>query len=421
MAQRVVAACFVAFVAMAACLSGGAQVPAAQETFQASRDHRAIQYTARPTTDPIGRLNRRLSNDEVRLTFDRTSGYLKSVIDLLKVPVESQLFVFARSSLQADRISPTNPRSVFFGDDVAVAWPRGGFIEAASVDPKQGVIFYRLQQAPASSPAFVRSDEVCLVCHAIPATLGVPGLAVASVVPDAGGFVTDVQPAIMDHRMPIAERWGGWYVTAKHQPMSHRGNLMAPNGDRPALTPTPASIELPTLTGAFDTRGYLSAQSDVVAHLVLDHQTRMINLLTRLGWETRVALADRPSAAGERVHDLAREVVDYMLFVDEAPLKGPIEGGSGFAARFEALGPRDRRGRSLRDLDLRTRLLRYPCSYLIYSEQFDQLPAEAREAVSARLKEVLTGADKAARYDRLSAADRRAIVEILADTKKGVL
>jgi hypothetical protein len=101
-------------------------------------------------------------------------------------------------------------------------------------------------------------------------------------------------------------------------------------------------------------------------------------------------------------------------------LTEPVRGVSGFSEVFASSGPRDRKGRSLRDLDLKTRLLRYPCSYLIYSEPFDQLPEVARERLYRRLWEVLTGRDNTAKFASLSAKDRKAILEILQDTKKGL-
>jgi hypothetical protein len=156
-----------------------------------------------------------------------------------------------------------------------------------------------------------------------------------------------------------------------------------------------------------------------VSLLVFDHQVRMMNLLTRIGWEAR-SLAhagknDEQAAAALR--NAAVEVVDYMLFVDEAPLSG-VKGSSTFAETFSAKGPRDSRGRSLRDLDLERRLMRYPCSYLIYSDAFDRLPLPAKDAIYSRLWQVLSGTDKAANYARLSAADRQAVIEILRETKK---
>ena len=109
--------------------------------------------------------------------------------------------------------------------------------------------------------------------------------------------------------------------------------------------------------------------------------------------------------------------MDYLLFVDEARLPAPVKGASGFAERFSALGPRDRRGRSLRELDLQTRVLKYPCSYMIYSPAFDALPAESKTAIYARLADVLSGKVTGERYARLAPADRQTILEILRDTK----
>jgi hypothetical protein len=135
-----------------------------------------------------------------------------------------------------------------------------------------------------------------------------------------------------------------------------------------------------------------------------------------MSWEARAADGQRdPKPLIEAV---AREVVDYMLFVDEAPLPMRVEGSSGFAERFSRRGPMDSHRRSLYQLDLTTRLLRYRCSYMIYSEAFDGLPAAARDAVYRRLYAVLSGAEQAPRYSRLSSSDRRAIIDILRETKR---
>ena len=122
--------------------------------------------------------------------------------------------------------------------------------------------------------------------------------------------------------------------------------------------------------------------------------------------------AGRPLAAA------AAELVDYMLFVDEASLPDHVAGSTRFAEGFAARGVRDPRGRSLRDLSLSGRLMRYPCSYLIYDASFDALPDSAKAEIYARLWDVLSGADGSPRYSRLTESDRRAIVEILRATKK---
>ncbi|MGE3510703.1 MAG: hypothetical protein AB7N65_17660, partial [Vicinamibacterales bacterium] len=150
------------------------------------------------------------------------------------------------------------------------------------------------------------------------------------------------------------------------------------------------------------------------ALMVLEHQVTMTNLITRTGWEARVA----PNGAA--VKDAAIELVDYLLFVDEAPLPSPVSGSSGFARTFEARGPHDAKGRSLRQLDLQRRLLRYPCSYMIYADAFEQMPAAAKGAVYERLWKVLSGDVRDDLYARLSKEDRVSITEILRETKPGL-
>jgi hypothetical protein len=144
--------------------------------------------------------------------------------------------------------------------------------------------------------------------------------------------------------------------------------------------------------GEFDLRGYPTPHSDVVALLVLEHQAHATNLITRAGWEYRVAAHDAGEARAlesPRVRDAIQMLADYFLFTDEAPLAGPVRSSSGFEKAFQAVGPRDTKGRSLRDFDLDSRLMRYRCSYMIYSPGFDGLPAPVRSAVYQRLADAL--------------------------------
>lgn len=98
-------------------------------------------------------------------------------------------------------------------------------------------------------------------------------------------------------------------------------------------------------------------------------------------------------------------------------MREPITGVSTFTTTFPERGPRDKKGRSLRDLDLQTRLFRYPLSYMIYDPAFDALPDVAKKQIYRKLFDVLTGKDSSEKYARLSTQDRRAILEILRDTK----
>ena len=387
------------------------------ETFVDWTAHPAIRYETTPTTDPVAELERKLRSGHAELRRDGTAGYLRSVLDALQVSTDTQMMVFEKDSVQARRISAGNPRSLFFNDSVAVGWVRGGFIELASQDPRQGVVFYILEQGFLGPPSFTRDPaNACLICHHNFASGGAPGMLVRS----AGQYS-------VTHSVPFEKRWGGWYVTGQHGSLHHLGNTDLEHVyDEP---PPSGTSNWTSLAGKFDTSGYLAEQSDVVALTVFEHQMHMMNLLTRMGWEARVidyrrtvpearrkAEGDDPSDKTVSMEDAAKEVVDYMLFADEAPLPQPIHGATTFADRFSALGPKDRKGRSLRQLDLTRRLLRYPCSYMIYSAQFEQLPALAKTAIYSRLWTVLSGKDRDPKYAYL-AADRAAIVDILRDTK----
>jgi len=377
------------------------------------RNHPAISYERAPVANAISQLSARLRSGEVTLESKGPSGYLESLLKALNVPVESQVLVFSKTSFQAPRINPKNPRAIFFNDTVSIGWVRGGpVLEVIAQDPKQGTIFYTLEQAQSGVPQFERNDT-CISCHTSDATQNVPGPFVGSVYPGVDGITMYGPAYTTDHRSPFELRWGGWYVTGTHKAERHLGNTVATDPSDLAAMVTPATVHVTNLEGRFDMTGYLSPHSDIVALLVLEHQAQMLNLITRVGWEARAGAPD----AGRPLDQAAAQLVDYMLFVDEAPLPGPIAGTSAFATKFNASARRDSRGRSLKDLDLNSRLLKYPCSYLIYSEPFDAMPPAARAAVYARLWEVLSGRDRSERYNVLSTADRQAILEILRETK----
>jgi len=375
--------------------------------------HPVIRYPGE-TTDRVAQLNRKLQSGEISLQFEERTGYLRSLLAALDIPIESQVALYSGTSLQARIINARNPRTIFFNDSTAVGWMSGGLIEVASLDPKQGAIFYLLPQQTTPPLRQLARDTRCLTCHYSTNTLGVPGFLVRSIPSAPSGMIMPwLGNYTTDHRSPLGERWGGWYVTGRGG--RHLGNAPVEDRTLQDVSIDEANLNVSTLENRFDTRSYLSPHSDIVALLVFDHQMRMMNLLTRIGWEARIFERDeRP--APDALNDVVTEVVDYMLFVDEAPLDG-ITGTSGFAERFVARGPRDSKGRSLRDLDLQRRLFRYPCSYMIYSDAFVALPDVARNAVYARLLQVLTGRDPSPKYRNLSAQDRQAILEILRDTK----
>jgi hypothetical protein len=370
-------------------------VAEAQDVVDIPLSHPAVRYE-QATDDPVAVMLRQPAT-RARIDSSEPSRLLETLLDVLSIPRESQMFVFSKGSLQRARIDERNPRALYFNDAVAIGWVRGGFIEIASQDPTHGTVFYVAGASP--RPFVVRRDDRCLSCHFTGRTDDVPGM---------------IEP--IGHKRLLEDRWGGWYVTGQLGTVRHFGNVPVAAFLR---DPELRAVEpLSSLERTFDTSGYLTPHSDVVALLVFEHQMQMMNLLTRLGWETRVARHEgRLDATRSAIRDRVERVVDYMLFVDEAPIRSRIEGSTRFAALFSARGPRDRQGRSLYELDLETRLMRYPCSYMIYSKQFDQLPNEAKTAVYQRLREILSGAEQDVKYRHLSRNARDTIVEILRQTK----
>jgi len=388
-----------------------------RDVFVQPRDIPAIRYSAGETDNIATRLNQRLQAGTARLAFDPDNGYLRSMLDVLGLSTTSQMLVFSQTSQQAPLIGIHNPRAIFLGDAVAVAWVRGAErLEVAVQDPRQGGVFYTLDQKEGTAPRLVRNNE-CLACHLSWETLGVPGFMTTSMypLPDdpnayANGFTTI-------HGSPLEQRWGGWWVTGDHGGARHMGNVPVMPVDKGKGRPNPRGV-LKSVEGIFDLRGYPTASSDVVPLLVLNHQTQMMNHVTRAGWEARVAAATPSPDAESRVAEAAADLVTYMLFLDEAPLTGAVKGTSGYAEWFAMQGPRDKQGRSLREFDLTRRLFKYGCSYIVYSEAFDALPPAAKRAVYARLYDVLSGKVPPGRGQRAMApAERRAIIDILRDTK----
>jgi hypothetical protein len=395
-----------------------------------------IRYSQAPADNPVSRLQQRIDAGQTRLAHEPTFGYLRALLRELRVPESSQMLVFSKTSFQRERIAPQTPRAVYFGDDAYVGYCRhGDLLEVTAVDPQLGAVFYSLPQEPADRPRFVRQNDSCLICHASSLNQGFPGHLVRSVYADAGGYpVLSMGTHRTDHTSPLAERWGGWYVTGTSGKQGHLGNLLVKEEISPERIDNSAGCNVTDLAGRFRADGYLSGHSDLVALLVLEHQAEMHNRIARAGFLTRLALheeADINKAlgrpAGYRSESTARRIaaageplVQYLLFSGETRLTERVAGTSGFAREFAAPGPRDSRGRSLRELDLERRLFRYPCSYLIYSSAFDALPAAVKDYVLERVWKVLGGQDTSPAFAHLSAADRRAVLEILTATKPGL-
>jgi len=378
-----------------------------EETIFVPYGHKAIRYFETPSDNPVSRLDDQLDKGKATLDYAPDGfGYLPAVLQKFGLNKDSQVLVYSQSSFQAPLISRRRPRALYFDDNISVGYVPGGEVyEVTAFDPKQGVIFYSLETKQRAKPSFARR-EVCLQCHQGAQTLAVPGLVVASAyIPKGvaehtrGGFVTD-------GRTDLEDRWGGWYVSGELGTNKHLGIMI------PAAPGLPADDQMP------DPARYLSPYSDVVALMTLEHQSRITNILTRIGWDTRIATYEgKMKSFSPQLDSEINEMVIYMLFADEAPLLAPIKGVSTFTQTFAAKGPRDKQGRSLRDFDLQSRLFKYPMSYMVYNKAFDALPKFALDRIYQRLYDVLSGKDTGEKFAKLTPEDRTAVLDILRETK----
>jgi hypothetical protein len=407
------------FLVLLAALSGAGQLVA--EDFQGSThalpyDDAPISYSTQTPADRIAKLQAQIASGEVKLKWDEKFGWLPALLEELKIPRESQMLVFSQTSLQRREINPRNPRAIYYNDDVYLGYiPHAPMMEISAVDPKLGAVFYSLDQVPQERPTFTRNQE-CLQCHVSGRTLGVPGHFVRSLRTDGGGEIkSGTDTGEITHCTPLADRWGGWYVTGQHGSQSHLGNLIGASAfDRHSGEPGYRG-NLSDLTQLIDTNKYLTPHSDIVSLMVLEHQAHMHNYITRLNYETRSMMETYG-----HIRYLKNQVngfLRYLLFTEETPLREQVSGDPQYVTTFTASGPRDSKGRSLRDLDLQTRLFRYPCSFLIYSQAFDEIPAVMREHLLQRLHDILTGQDTDPAFAKIAANDRQAILEILRETK----
>lgn len=393
-----------------------------------------IEYGKNATTDRVALLKEAIDAGdftwkELGRADARMPLSIEAVLEALDVSATSQTTVFSRTSMQAKQITPSHPRALYFSEDVYVGYvPRGDLIELTAVDKSEGLVFYTLDRR-AERPSPKRETHRCLQCHAPPRAGGFPAHLLRSVHPAMSGeprFASGTQR--VDQTTPYASRWGGWYVTGDVGNMRHRGNQRLAEGQEEVEPSSEAHAALDELRVA---DVYPARTSDVVALLVLEHQTRAHNAIVWAGYEGRRALdyqrvlndalGEAPgtpvASTDSRLERVSKRLVDALLHVDEPPLRSPLGKDSPFAGPFQSRGLRDERGRSLRDFDLKTRLFRYPLSYTIDSVAFRNLPAPVLELTWFRLKSVLRGSSTDPDAPKLSAKDREAILEILAATR----
>lgn len=397
-----------------------------------------IRYSETAPNDAAQRLERLMTAGKVKI--DRTDAWtvLRDVMKQFNIPPESQVMVFSKTSKQNDRISPQTPRVVYFGDDAYVGYSVGGSIEVATIDPKLGPIFYLLDpHEEPQRPLHFQRDNSCLSCHGGPFSPEVPGVLVRSVFPGPEGHpIMSQGSTVVDSTTPFTDRWGGWYVTGRHGSVLHRGNVTATEQDDQTIDiDFEKGANITDLRKFFDTAPYPRKTSDIIALMVLEHQTSVQNTLTKanhtslramhmqtsLQRELGEKVEKEPVGTARRIIDhCAEDVVEAILFKDEAELPaGGIEGDPAFQTAFTRRAPQSSDGRSLKDFQLLNRLFKHRCSYMVYSLTFQHLTAPLKKTVLDRLWTILEGRDTSGEYDYLIESERGHIRRILAETLPG--
>jgi hypothetical protein len=240
----------------------------------------------------------------------------------------------------------------------------------------------------------------------------IPQLVIESVVPGiTGGGEKAFRRGLSGHGVPFDQRFGGWLVSGAPEFKQRWGNILIEWTSKGAKETSMKPGEL------FDLGRYPVPTSDLLPQLLHEHQVGFVNRAVSATYRTRVLLHEnsgRVEAVRSELESLARGLVRYLLFADEVPLPpGGVPGAESFKADFLAYRRVASNGRSLRDLELSSRLMRYRCSYMIDSAAFAGLPQPLRRVVDLELERALDPTTMAQEYAYLPAEEKQAIRSIL--------
>lgn len=383
-----------------------------------------LEYSDAKATDPLAKLANKIGSSEqgVDVGDDRLE-LLRFLLKRLDVPESSQILVFSKTSHQNPLIHPKNPRSLFFSENTYLGYVPGGAIEVIIQDPVLGPVFYLVDGRESAELQIERDLSNCMSCHGTARTEGVPGVLVRSVYPNADGYpLLSLGTNHVTHETPLEERWGGYYVTGRSS-IGHLGNRVYDadsSGD-------PEVSALRDLKERLDTSKYPRSTSDIVALMVLEHQCKMLNVLNAATLRYRRAhylgqvldpSGDPDLGAAGRVADgMSEKIAECLFFKNEAGLGEGVEGTEEFQMDFAKRFPRSSDGDSLADFHLYTRLFKNRCSYMVYSEAFQNLPDRVKRPLLRKMRGVLAGRDP--EFDWLSKSESRRISKILSETLPG--
>ena len=375
-------------------------------------------YFQKTPHDRFTKFKARLESGTAGLDRSSERACLLSLLGLLEIPVSSQMLVFSTTSLQLSRIGPSTPRALYFSDDISLGFVPGGRIEIVALDSELGGVFYIFDLPRGSGLLTVERSTRCMNCHAGEDTGYVPGLSIRSVLPgEEGGSLNSFRSGLSGHGIPLADRFGGWYITDAIGFTNHWGNRIGAQREG-------RQIWIPALaTERVNFQKYATSGSALLPQLVHEHQVGLVNRVVEAHYRARTHFfTDKTGITLEHQKELeeqAKGLVRYLLFTDEVPLP---QGVSFRDDTFKTDFAKSRRvveGFSLRDFDLETRLFRFRCSYMIYSPVFSGLPPVMKSLVLAKLSAALKEGGTDPESAHLPPSEKRVIRKILRMTLDG--
>ena len=378
-----------------------------------SAPHNYLDWKPR---DRFAMIKERIQQGEVKIDTSNDKAFLKSMLDALSIPASSQIMVFSASSLQSEIINPGNPRARYFNEDTYIGWVPGGLIEIIAADPEMGPMFYVYDRLrPGGAVPSVQRSTKCMNCHAGNATRRLPGLIAESLlVSRAGSSLETFRRDVQGHQIPLESRFGGWHLTGQHNISDHRANVMGiPNAGKNTIVPVePGQYS--------DLSLHLLPTSDILPNLIHEHQIGFENRLVYAIYTLRQLKHENKglmgAAAKAEIEERAEEMARYITFAEEAkfPAKG-ITGDPAYAEDFLRDRKVTKAGISLKDLDMKTRMFKHRCSYMLYTDTWKEAPKELKDRVYYHMALYLRDQPDA-QHAHIPAAERMAIRSILKET-----
>lgn len=349
-------------------------------------------YLHQTPRDPFSKFVKKIEKGDIELNFNSEKEYLLSLFEELNISPFSQLLVYSTTSLQLSRISPSNPRAIYFNDDIYLGYVPGGQVELIGIDPELGAIPYIFNlpiKDDLKHPSIYRSKR-CMKCHASEETKGVPGLLLSSVIPGPGGGTIDAfRRGIFGHSVPYEERFGGWHISGDHPFSNSWANYTGIMQDG-------IIKKIPNPPGKyFSWNKYPTQQSDAIPHLILEHQVGFSNLCISITYRLRQInnQGSNKNATDEYSKIIKNEtdkLLSYILFQKEAKLpKNRLSLDSQFIEDFKNNRNSTAQSKLLRELNLKDRLFQLRCSYMIFSNSFQGLPSEIKKQLLEKLRFIL--------------------------------